>query len=190
VNGGKILREDRYDFGAIAIFIKLKKDNTFEVNIKDDKPSGFRRPQLPPRSVTITVMPAPVRIGTGSVGLMLWDELKTMTGAIQKIETPGGEALAFAAANLQNDLSVRTEAMRKLSDLKTPAPSTFPFSYHNYQDKPEVCGTTARHRRSAGCSFPALMRGCLIRMKRSGSRQRVPCPSIRKRIRQNRLLMH
>ncbi len=69
VNGEKILREDRYGFGAIACFVKLKKDNTFEVNVKDDKPSGFRRPPLPPRSVTITVMPAPARIGTGCSGI-------------------------------------------------------------------------------------------------------------------------
>ncbi len=164
VNGEKILREDRYGFGVIACFVKLKKDNTFEVRVKDDKPSGFRRPALPPRSVTITVMPTPVRIGTGSVGLPFWDELKNMTAAVQKIKTPGGGALAFAAANLQNDLSVRTEAMRKLSDLKDPsALDFFRFSYLNDQDKPEACGEAAV---AIGVlqdvSFiPALMRGVL-----------------------------
>lgn len=164
VNGEKVLREDRYGFGAIACFVKLKKDNTFEVRVKDDKPSGFRRPPLPPRSVTITVVPATVRIGTGSVGLTLWDELKTLTGAIQNIKTPGGGALAFAAANLQNEISVRTEAMRKLSDLKDPsALDFFRFSYHNYQDKLEVRGEAAL---AVGVlqdvSFiPALMRGVL-----------------------------
>jgi hypothetical protein len=144
VNGEKVLREDRYGFSFIACFVKLKKENTFEINVKDDKPSGFRRPPLPPRSVTITVMPALARIGTGSVGFMVWDQLKSMTAAVQKIKTPGGGALAFAAANLQNDLSVRTEAMRKLSDLKDPSALDFlRLMYNNFQDKPEVCGEAA-----------------------------------------------
>ncbi len=162
VNGEKILQEDRYGFGFIASFVKLRKENTFEVNVKDDKPSGFRRPQLPPRSVTITVMPALARIGTGSVGLAVWDQLKSMIAAVQKIKTPGGGALAFAAANLQNDLSVRTEAMRKLSDLKDPgALDFFRFMYNNFLDKPEVCGEAAL---AIGVlqdvsSIPALMRG-------------------------------
>jgi HEAT repeat protein len=164
VNGEKILREDKYGFGFIACFAKLKKENTFEVNVKDDKPSGFRRPPLPPRAVTITVMPAPARIGTGSLGLMLWDQLKIMTNAVQKIKTPGGGALAFAAANLQNDLSVRTEAMRKLSDLKDPSALDFyRFVYSNYLDNPAVCGEAAL---AIGVlqdvSFiPTLMRGVL-----------------------------
>jgi len=144
VNGEKILREDRYGFSFIASFVKLKKENTVEVNVKDDKPSGFRRPPLPPRSVTITVVSAPSRIGTGSVGLAVWDQLKNLIAAVQKIKTPGGGALAFAAANLQNELSVRTEAMRKLSDLKDPgALDFFRFMYNNFQDKPEVCGEAA-----------------------------------------------
>jgi len=164
VNGEKILREDKYGFGFIACFVKLKKENTFEVNVKDDKPSGFKRPPLPPRAVTITVMPVPARIGTGAMGLMLWDQLKIMTNAVQKIKTPGGGALAFAAANLQNDLSVRTEAMRKLSDLKDPSALDFyRFVYSNYLDNPAVCGEAAL---AIGVlqdvSFiPTLMRGVL-----------------------------
>ena len=144
VNGEKILQEDRYGFGFIACFVKLKKENAIEVNVKDDKPSGFRRPPLPSRSVTITVVPAPSRIGTGSVGMAVRDQLKNLTAAVQKIKTPGGGALAFAAANLQNELSVRTEAMRKLSDLKDPgALDFFRFVYNNFLDKPEVCGEAA-----------------------------------------------
>ena len=144
VNGEKVLREDKYDFGAIACFVKLKKENTFEVNVKDDKPSGFRRPPLPPRSVTITVMPALARIGMGSVGLTSWDQLKSMTAVVQKIKTPGGGALAFAAANLQNELSVRTEAMRKLSDLKdSSALDFFRSMYNNFLDKSDVRGEAA-----------------------------------------------
>lgn len=162
VNGEKILREDRYGFGFIACLVKLKKENTFEINVKDDKPSGFRRPQLPPRSVTITVMPARARIGSGSLGLAAWDQLSILTAAVQKIKTPGGGALAFAAANLRNDLSVRTEAMRKLSDLKDPSGlDFFRFIYNSYLDAPEVCGEAAL---AIGVlqdvSFiPALMRG-------------------------------
>jgi HEAT repeat protein len=144
VNGEKLLKEDRYGFGFIACFVKLKKENTIEINVKDDKPSGFRRPPLPARFVTITVMTAPARIGTGSVGLAVWDQLKSLTAAVQKIKTPGGGALAFAAANMQNDLSVRTEAMRKLSDLKDPgAIDFFRFMYNNTLDNPEVCGEAA-----------------------------------------------
>jgi HEAT repeat protein len=78
------------------------------------------------------------------VGLTLWDELKIMTAAVQNIKTPGGGALALAAANLQNDHSVRTEAMRKLSDLKDPtALDFFRFSYHNYLDNLDVRGEAA-----------------------------------------------
>ncbi len=162
VNGEKILREDRYGFGFIACLVKLKKENTFEINIKDDKPSGFRRPQLPPRSVTISVMRVRDRIGVGSVGLSAWDQLTILTAAVQKIKTPGGGALAFAAANLQNELSVRTEAMRKLSDLKDPsALNFFRFMYNDYLSRPEVCGEAAL---AIGVlqdvSFiPSLMRG-------------------------------
>jgi len=164
VNGEKLIREDRYGFGFIACFVNLKKENIFVVKVKDDKPSGFRRPPLPPRSVTITVMPTNARIGTGSVGLTVWDQLDSLTNAIQKIKTPGGGALAFAAANLQNDISVRNEAMRKLSDLKDPSSlDFFRFMYKNVLDKPEVCGEAAL---AIGIlqdvSFiPALMHGVL-----------------------------
>jgi HEAT repeat protein len=162
VNNEKILREDRYGFGFIACFVKLQKENTFEVNVKDDKPSGFRRPPLAPRFVTITVVPAVARIGTGSLGLTVWDQLGNVTGAIHKIKTPGAGALAFAAANLQNEPSVRMEAMRKLSDLKdTSTIDFFRFMYNNYPDKPEVCGEAAL---AIGVlqdvsSIPALMHG-------------------------------
>jgi HEAT repeat protein len=162
VNSEKVLKEDRYSFGFIACFTKLKKENTFEVSIKDDKPSGFRRPPLPPRSVTITVVPTVTRIGLGSLGLTAWDQLEKLTGAILKIKTPGAGALAFAAANLQNEPSVRMEALRKLSDLKDPGTlDFFRFMYNNYPDKPEVCGEAAL---AIGVlqdvsSIPALMHG-------------------------------
>jgi HEAT repeat protein len=144
INGEKILREDKYGFTFLASFVKLGKENTLEVNVKDDKPSGFRRPPLPPRSVIITVVPVSVRVGTGSLGVMAWDQLKSLTTAIQKIKTPGGGALAFAAANLQNDISVRTAAMRKLSDLKDQSTlDFFRFMYNNFLDRSEVCGEAA-----------------------------------------------
>lgn len=120
LNGEKLLKDDKYGYRYFAGFVNLKKENTFEVVLTDDKPSGFRRPALPPRFVTLTVHPVPPALKKmkGVFGLNTWDGLTTYSETVLKIKNADALSLALSASSLQNDVSVRSDAMRKLSDMK------------------------------------------------------------------------
>lgn len=120
VNGEKVLPDGKYGYRFFGGFLDLHKENTLVVVVKDEKPAGFRRPTLPPRFVTITVIPAPPGLKQlkGMFGLNTWESLEKYGDAILKIKEPGARSLALAAASLQNDTAARADAIRKLSDLK------------------------------------------------------------------------
>lgn len=120
LNGEKLLNDGKYGYGYFAGFVNLKKENTFEIVLKDDKPSGFRRPALPPRFVALSVhqeIPALKKMN-GVFGLNRWDGLHAYSETILKIKNADALLFAMSASNLRNDVSVRSDAMRKLSDLK------------------------------------------------------------------------
>ena len=120
VNGEKVLKEDKYGYRFLGGFLNLRKDNQIEIVLKDDKPSGFRRPVLPPRFVTLTVSPAPPALKKmrGIFGLNAWEDLPKFSEVVLKIKNTEGQTLAMSAASFQNDTSARADAMRRLSDLK------------------------------------------------------------------------
>lgn len=120
LNGEKLLKDGKYGYRYFGGFVNLKKENTFEIALKDDKPSGFRRPALPPRFVTLTVLPAAPALKKmkGVFGLNAWDGLNAYSETVLKIKNADALSLALSASGLQNDVAVRSDAMRKLSDLK------------------------------------------------------------------------
>ncbi|MEK6742064.1 MAG: HEAT repeat domain-containing protein [Nitrospirota bacterium] len=120
LNGEKLLKDGKYGYSYFGGFVNLKKENTFEIVLKDEKPSGFRRPALPPRFVTLTVNPAAPALKKmkGVFGLNTWDGLNKYSEAILKIKSADGLSYAMTASSLQIDVTVRSDAMRKLSDLK------------------------------------------------------------------------
>jgi len=54
----------------------------------------------------------------GVFGLNTWDGLNTYAETILKIKNTDARSLALSASSLQNDVAARSDAMRKLSDLK------------------------------------------------------------------------
>jgi len=127
VNDEKILKDDKYAYSFFGGFLALRKDNKIEVVLKDETPSGFRRPALPPRFVTLTVTPAPAALNKmkGIFGLPVWADLNGFTEAILKIKTAEAQALAMTAASLQNSTAVRIDAMRKVTDQKDSTAQDF-----------------------------------------------------------------
>lgn len=118
VNGETLMKSDRYNYGFIAGVIRLKKENLLELNLKDVKPSGLKRPPLPPRFVTISVMPYAGRLSEGVYGVHTWEGLQELAALLQKITKTEALALAQAAVNLKNETATRAENMRKLSERK------------------------------------------------------------------------
>lgn len=79
LNGEKLLKDGKYGYRYFGGFVNLKKENTFEIVLKAEKPSGFRRPALSPRFVTLTVHPVASELKKmkGVFGLNTWDGLNT-----------------------------------------------------------------------------------------------------------------
>lgn len=127
VNGIAVVREDTYSFPFIAAFVKLQNENTLEIAIRDHTPTGLRRPRVFPKNVVVTVLPvtqpalAKVR---GSYETGDWNGLNNYMGLFLKITPPGSE-LALESMNVEFDLPRRTQAMRKLIDMKQKSAEEF-----------------------------------------------------------------
>ncbi|MDA8098161.1 MAG: HEAT repeat domain-containing protein [Nitrospiraceae bacterium] len=123
MNGEKLLADGKYPYPFIAGIVPLKKENTFQLVVKDDRPSGFKRPVLPPRFVTISVWPVPADVASlqGLFGLKSWDGLSAFAQLIFKIQDPQAMANAIRGADLRLSVDARAEALRNLSDKKIPA---------------------------------------------------------------------
>lgn len=139
LNGVTLLKEARYGHPVIACFVRLKKDNSFELILKDAKPSGMKRSVPTPKFTYISVLRPPLQEIEGVFGADTWENLVKYLGVIKRIEGAQAAQLAAAAAGLQNELDVRTEAARGLSDIKEP--SARDFMLHLFSDileRPEV----------------------------------------------------
>ena len=153
-----------YEFAYVACIVRLQKENSFEINVKDSKPSGLKRPPLPPRFAIMSVLPYTGKLPEGSYGLSAWEQLDQLSTLLQKISNPASAALAAASVSVRNDLAARAEAMRRLSDNKDM--STLPFisavfntpAYHG-----EVRGEAAIGLGLLGAkeSIPLLVNGLL-----------------------------
>jgi len=166
VNGETVLKDDKYGYRFFGGFLNLHKDNKIEIVLKDDKPSGFRRPALPPRFVTLTVIPVPAALKKmkGMIGLHAWEDLNMQSEAILKIKNAEAQSLAMTAASLQNDTAVRADAMRKLSDQKDSSSQEYLLSvYTDVNCVQDVRGEAALALGTLGdkAVIPVLMPGIL-----------------------------
>jgi len=164
VNGEQLLKNDKYDYLFIAGFVQLHKENTFELNIKDEVPTGFKRPTPTPKNVTITIMPAPVKLGKVLLGLNSWSFLNDITGSLLKIKDPSVASLAVQVASLQTEVSKRTEGMKQLAERKDEDVKEFFGQFYNdISEKSEVRGEAAIGLGLLGDKkyVPALMLGVL-----------------------------
>lgn len=139
LNGVKLLKEARYEHPVIACLVRLKKENSFEIVLKDAKPSGMKRPVPTPKFTYVSVLRPPLHGIEGAFGADTWENLVKYLEVIKGIKSAEAAQLAAAAAGLQNELAVRTDAVRKLSEMKEP--SARDFMLHLFSDileKPEV----------------------------------------------------
>lgn len=164
MNGEKVLRDETYDFGYIACILRLHKENSFEIALKDAKPSGFKRPQLPSRFVIMSVLPYAGKVPEGAYGLTSLEELNEISAILQKIPDPASNELAVGAISLRNDAAARADSMRKLADKKDM--NALPFItalFSNRSVNPDVRGEAAMGLGMLGAkeSIPLLMNGIL-----------------------------
>jgi HEAT repeat protein len=144
VNGEKLLAEQHCDYRYLACFVDLRAENTYELVLKDYTPTGFKRPPATPRNVTITILPAPVKLPKIVLGLNAWEDLNNYAGLILKIKSPEVLSFALAAADLQNSVDARATAMRRLADRKDPVAQDFLLHvYRDFTDSPDVRGEAA-----------------------------------------------
>ncbi len=118
VNGETIVRGDKYPFPFIAVFVKLKSENTIEIAIRDDVPTGLRRPPATPKNIIVTVFPVSASRQQrlrGSFGIMDWSKLNDLVDRMLSVPAP---FLTFAmeTLNLQYEAEHQAEALRKLAD--------------------------------------------------------------------------
>jgi HEAT repeat protein len=139
INNMTLLKDDRYDYGMIASIVKLQKENSLEVNLKDVVPPGFKRPLLPPRFVTISIVPYAGKLPVGSYAGNDWESITDTSSLLEKIRNQESASLAQSAINLSLDTPARGEAMRKLSDRRDlNAESFIARVFKDVMDKPEV----------------------------------------------------
>lgn len=164
LNGETVLRDDRYDYSTLVCIAKLRKENSFELVLKDSRPSGFKRPPLPPRFVTVTVLPYSGNLPEGAYGLQTGEDLAAAAGLLRKVANPESAALAVSAINLENTVAERADAVRALADRKDA--SALPFLGALFKDvhvKPDIRGEAALALGILGDkrSIPALMTGVM-----------------------------
>ena len=178
LNNEAVLSDDKYGYLFLAGFIDVKKQNTYEAIVKDDKPSGFYRPVLPPRFIIMTVLGVPK--GTerlhGVFGINDWNELLLYRDLFYKITDPAAFELAMQAADLRLPTTRRAEAMRKLTIMKVPsAESYLVYMYSDVYCVNDVRGEAAFGLAELGDAkfIPLLMRGVMY------PDERVSVPSAR-----------
>ena len=127
VNGRKILIDDRYPFRYVASFIELAKENTLEVDMRDEQPAGFRRAPATPKNIVVTVLPAPPSMKSlrGTFGMGSWEALKDVADGFLRIKDPAAAQLAMDSVSLHLSSGERAAAVRKLSDLKEKTAEDF-----------------------------------------------------------------
>lgn len=164
LNGAKLLGDEQYGYPFLACFVRLAQENAIEVNLRDQKPSGMRRPLLPPKLIVLSVLPDSFRLPEGIYGFSGRDGLQELIGRTGKIKSPASLSLALSVINLQRDGAARAEAMRKLSLRKDPGARDFILSL--YGDR--WAGPQARAEAASALGLlgdvgliPVLMNGLL-----------------------------
>jgi HEAT repeat protein len=120
VNGQPVVPDGRYAYRYFACFLDLRKENTLTVVIRDERPSGMRRPPPIPKNVILTVLPVPAGMKTlrGSFGIFDWATVKDINLLFDKIKGEQALRLAMDASSVHLSVADRAAALRTLSDLK------------------------------------------------------------------------
>ncbi len=141
VNGEELLQNARYDHAFILCLVKLQKVNSFELKLKDYKPTGFRRPPATPRFVFISVLPAPAGMNAlrGAFGGVSRRLAMDYLASILKIKSAESRTLAQSAGSMQNERSVRVDSIKKLAGIKDKtAPDFMTRLFSDVIDEAEV----------------------------------------------------
>lgn len=122
VNGVKVLRSDKYAYSFVAVFVPLKSENTLDLVMRDEYPSGLKRPPLGPRNVTVSVLPAPAKSAfmRTAMGLSDWNSLGTVIGLFSRLSAQSAQ-FALDAVNCEYEMPRRLDSLRKLSGLREKA---------------------------------------------------------------------
>lgn len=120
LNGQPLIQEARYPYSFIVCYVELVSENTLTIVLRDERPSGMRRPPPLPKNVIITVLPVeaeskPLR---GSFGLFDLASIKDIAATFAKIKDVESRRLAMDAASLHLTAVERATAVRTLSDRK------------------------------------------------------------------------
>lgn len=119
INGQSLLNYEKYGYSIVACVEKLQKNNSFDLVLYDAAPLGAKKKDPPPRFVILSIMPLSVNLPKGAYGVLSLKQLDYLAGLLQKIKKPDTFSLAATVINLKNTISMRTEAVRKLSDSKS-----------------------------------------------------------------------
>lgn len=166
INGEKVVREDKYHLPYIAVFVKLKSENTVELVLRDDYPTSLRRPPAIPKNILLTVLPLPsptldrVR---GSFPLWDWSQLSDYAGLFVKISGPAS-ALAMESMSVQYDVPHRADTFRKMVDVQEKSAEN--FIIQSFRDPGMTVELRAEAARGMGISkdkkhIPLLLMGML-----------------------------
>jgi HEAT repeat protein len=163
LNGQNLLPDGSYPYAFLVCVVNLKKENSFEILLKDAKPSGFKRPPLPPRFVTVSVLPFAGKLPEAVYGISAWDGLKDVASQLQMMKAESA-SLAVTSINLEKDAAARATAMRQLSDRKDAGARQFISSV--FQDTLGNADVRAESALALGAlgdrsSIPVLMHGVL-----------------------------
>lgn len=164
LNGESVLTDAAHDYPFIACVVDLKKENSLEVVLKDAKPSGFKRPALPRRFITVTVSPFDGKLDNGVYGASRGEDLADIAGLLQKISSRESASLASFAINLRNDVAARVQAMQRLSDRRDAAARPFitaVFTDLRQNSEIRAAAAAALGKLADKSSISALVRGML-----------------------------
>lgn len=164
MNGKQLLGEGRYDYPVILCFVILKKENTIELNLRDQIPQGMRRPPVLPKLVVLSLLSVPARLPEGVYGIDDWAGLKEYVALFQKIRRPESVSLAVEAADLRQEVPARIEALRKLAERQDrDARDYLIYMFRDYHAAPGVRAEAALALGKFGerQMVPALLDGIL-----------------------------
>lgn len=139
VNGTELIGPEQGGYSVLACFLHLEKENTVEINLMDQKPSGMKRPPVNHKFVVISVEPVSTRFPEGVYGLDRWERLKDLQEAIRQVQDDAPRAQAIAAVDLRRTETVRIEAVRTLGERKNPqTKNLFLLLYQDLSAAPAV----------------------------------------------------
>lgn len=115
INGEQVAGSEPLEHPALFGVFQLKRQNTFEIGVKDHTPSGLRRPALRPKFIILSVAPLSFRYPEGLFGAADEKEFHTLMEVMRKIGSRRGSAYALAAVDLRRQVDERARAMRDLA---------------------------------------------------------------------------